>query len=114
MLLVTLTNPSAEELDHATNILGRYGNKRTEIHCVPNGASVHLVARVENGDGSRVQEDLAKLRSFGEVRHIDTPYVLSAPRRAKDQRTLVRASDRVVFGSNEFAVIAGPCSVESL
>ena len=82
------------------------------------GLSVHLsTGRYQTivglvGDTSRIDEDLLESLSYVEtVKRISEPFK-SANRKFHPDNSVVRAGD-VLVGDGSFAVIAGPCSVES-
>ncbi|MBQ7378789.1 MAG: 3-deoxy-7-phosphoheptulonate synthase [Clostridia bacterium] len=82
------------------------------------GLTVHLSAgRYQTivglvGDTSRIDEDLLGSLSYVEtVKRISEPFK-SANRKFHPDNSIIRAGDTLV-GDGNFAVIAGPCSVES-
>ena len=82
------------------------------------GLTVHLsVGRYQTivglvGDTSRIDEDLLGSLSYVEtVKRISEPFK-SANRKFHPDNSVIRAGDTLV-GDGHFAVIAGPCSVES-
>ena len=106
MIVILRDNPEAKQLENLKNWLE---NQNVHLHEVK-GNTHHILGLV--GDTSRVDIDLIKaLDIVAEVKRVQEPYK-NANRKFHEDDTIVSVGDTKVGGGN-FAIIAGPCSIES-
>ena len=106
MIIVLRSNPDEKQLENLKNWLN---NQHVHVHEVK-GATHHILGLV--GDTSHVDIDLIKaLDIVAEVKRIQEPYK-NANRKFHEDDTIVDVGGAKVGGGN-FAIIAGPCSIES-
>ena len=106
MIAVLKQDVTAEQTAYLVSWLAQLG---IQAHACPsNGATVLGLL----GDISRVDMQLLQsMEIVDSVRYVSEPFK-QVGRKFHPQDTVVRVSD-VCFGGGHFAVIAGPCSVES-
>lgn len=106
MILILKTNPDPKQLD---NLKGWLNDKGFEIH-MSEGANSTIMGLV--GDTSALDIDMLNaLDIVDTVKRIQEPYK-SANRKFHPNDTVVDVAG-VKIGGGNYAVIAGPCSVES-
>ncbi len=106
MILILKNNPEKKQLENLTNWLK---NKGFDIH-MSEGSNSTIMGLV--GDTSTLDIDMLNALDIVEsVKRIQEPYK-SANRKFHPHDTVVDVSG-VKIGGGNFAVIAGPCSVES-
>ncbi len=106
MIVILKQNASQERIDALMQSIRAQG---VDIH-FSRGTQETLLGLV--GDTTHVDEDWLRANDIvADVRRVSEPYKL-ANRRFHPQDSLIPASNTVI-GEGHFAVIAGPCSVES-
>ena len=106
MIVILKQNASQERIDALMQSIRTQG---VDIH-FSRGTQETLLGLV--GDTTHVDEDWLRANDIvADVRRVSEPYKL-ANRRFHPQDSLIPASNTVI-GEGHFAVIAGPCSVES-
>ena len=106
MIAVLKHNTTPAQLEHLVQWLK---NQSLDVH-VSQGAQVTVLGLI--GDTSRVDMDLLKsLEMVETVKRVSEPYK-QANRKFHPQDTVIRVGDAKI-GGGHFAMIAGPCSVES-
>ena len=106
MITVLKHNATAAQQEHLVQWLK---NQNLDVH-VSQGAQVTVLGPI--GDTSRVDMDLLKsLEMVDSVKRVSEPYK-QANRKFHPQDTVIEVGN-VKIGGGHFAMIAGPCSVES-
>lgn len=106
MIIVLKKNPDFKQLNHLKDWLR---SMDLEIH-YSHGTSTSLMGLI--GDTSKLDPDMIKSLDIVEnAIRIQSPYKL-ASRTFHPENTVIDVAG-VKFGSGEFPIIAGPCSVES-
>ena len=106
MIAVLKNGTTENQLNHLVNWLK---NMNLDVH-VSEGSEVTILGLI--GDTSRVDMDLLKsLEIVADVKRISEPYK-QANRKFHPKDTIIQCGD-VRIGGGYFALIAGPCSVES-
>ena len=106
MIAVLKHGTTQNQMDHLLNWLKNMG---LEVH-ISNGQEITILGLV--GDTSRVDmELLSSLEIVQSVKRVSEPYK-QANRKFHPNDTIVQIGD-VKIGGGHFAMIAGPCSVES-
>ena len=106
MIAVLKHGTTKHQLDHLMTWLK---NMNLDVH-VSEGTEVTILGLI--GDTSRVDMELLKsLEIVADVKRISEPYK-QANRKFHPKDTIIRCGD-VRIGGGYFAMIAGPCSVES-
>ena len=106
MIVILRNNPDEKQLENLKNWLE---NQQIHLHEVK-GNTHHILGLV--GDTSRIDIDLLKaLDIVEEVKRVQEPYK-NANRKFHEDDTVVTVDNTKVGGGN-FAIIAGPCSIES-
>jgi len=98
---------SREEIDHVCQRIREFGYK---VHSIEGEERV-VIGVVGIGDVTPCLESLEATPGVERAMAISAPYKFVS-REFKPERTAVKVNG-VSIGSNEFVVIAGPCSVES-
>jgi 3-deoxy-7-phosphoheptulonate synthase len=107
MVIILKTNHNKTQLDTLSTWLSNYDIKTT----LNEGISKKVLALV--GDTSEIDIDLIKALDFVEdVVRIQEPFK-RANRKFHPDDTIVTIDPNIKIGGGHFAVIAGPCSVES-
>ena len=107
MIIAVKNNAPKEQFD---NLVSWLEGKNVRVH-VSNGDYVTVLGLV--GDTSRIDTELLQgLDIVSSVTRISEPYK-NANRKFHPHDTVVKVNDEVSIGGDKFAVIAGPCSVES-
>jgi len=95
--------------DQTAHLVNWLNNMNLDVH-VSEGAEVTVLGLI--GDTSRVDMDLLKsLEIVADVKRVSEPYK-QANRKFHPKDTIIQCGD-VRIGAGYFALIAGPCSVES-
>ncbi len=106
MIAILKHGVTPAQTDHLVNWLKRMD---LDVH-VSQGQEVTILGLI--GDTSRVDmELLSSLEIVDSVKRVSEPFK-QANRKFHPEDTVIRVGD-AVFGGGEFAMIAGPCSVES-
>ena len=106
MILILKPGVTEKELQPVYNLLAKHNIIAQDIK----GASTQMIGLA--GDTSQISEDtLMCFACIDKIKRIQEPYKL-AGRRIHPQDSVVEVCGRKI-GSGHFAVIAGPCSVES-
>ena len=106
--MIVILKPGAQKA-RIESLMEQIKNQGVDIH-YSQGASETILGLV--GDTTHVDEDWLRASEIVEdVRRVSEPYKL-ANRRFHPKDTYVNVNGRVI-GEGTFAVIAGPCSVES-
>ena len=108
MFVVRLNSARPEDLSRVEARVAQHG---TLIRSVSLGQDRFVLFRSDDS-ASDPGEWLCALPGVACVQSIETPYVLSSRLSVKD-RTCIRLEEGVVLGSEEFVVMAGPCTVET-
>ena len=107
MIIAVKNNAPKEQFD---NLVSWLEGQNVRVH-VSNGDYVTVLGLV--GDTSRIDTELLQgLDIVSSVTRISEPYK-NANRKFHPHDTVVKVNDEVSIGGDKFAVIAGPCSVES-
>lgn len=107
MIIAVKNNAPKEQFD---NLVSWLKGQNVRVH-VSNGDYVTVLGLV--GDTSRIDTELLQgLDIVSSVTRISEPYK-NANRKFHPHDTVVKVNDEVSIGGDKFAVIAGPCSVES-
>lgn len=107
MIIAVKNNAPKEQFD---NLVSWLEGQNVRVH-VSNGDYVTVLGLV--GDTSRIDTELLQgLDIVSSVTRISEPYK-NANRKFHPHDTVVKVNDEVSVGGDKFAVIAGPCSVES-
>ena len=107
MIIAVKNNAPKEQFD---NLVSWREGQNVRVH-VSNGDYVTVLGLV--GDTSRIDTELLQgLDIVSSVTRISEPYK-NANRKFHPHDTVVKVNDEVSIGGDKFAVIAGPCSVES-
>lgn len=107
MIIAVKNNAPKEQFD---NLVSWLEGQNVRVH-VSNGDYVTVLGLV--GDTSRIDTELLQgLDIVSNVTRISEPYK-NANRKFHPHDTVVKVNDEVSIGGDKFAVIAGPCSVES-
>ena len=106
---VGLGHQSGRTLTQRQHLVDWLKNMNLDVH-ISEGAEVTVLGLI--GDTSRIDMDLLKsLEMVDSVKRVSEPYK-QANRKFHPQDTIVEIGD-VKIGGGHFAMIAGPCSVES-
>ena len=108
MIIVMKDGATREQIDHVFDRVRElgykvhpiYGEKRTVIGAIGDERGKFRLKSLESVPG--VESVIPILKPFKVV-----------SRELKKESTIVRIGDDIAFGSEQFVVIAGPCSVES-
>ena len=108
MIIVMQENATREQIDHVFervrelgyNVHPIYGKQRTVIGAIGDERGKFRLKSLESVPG--VESVIPILKPFKLV-----------GRELKKEKTVVRVGEDVAFGSKQFVIIAGPCSVES-
>ncbi len=107
MIIAVKNNAPKEQFD---NLVSWLEGQNVRVH-VSNGDYVTVLGLV--GDTSRIDTELLQgLDIVSSVTRISEPYK-NANRKFHPHDTVVKVNDEVSIGGDKFAIIAGPCSVES-
>ncbi len=107
MIIAVKNNAPKEQFD---NLVSWLEGQNVRVH-VSNGDYITVLGLV--GDTSRIDTELLQgLDIVSSVTRISEPYK-NANRKFHPHDTVVKVNDEVSIGGDKFAVIAGPCSVES-
>ena len=107
MIIAVKNNAPKEQFD---NLVSWLEGQNVRVH-VSNGDYVTVLGLV--GDTSRIDTELLQgLDIVSSVTRISEPYK-NANRKFHPHDPVVKVNDEVSIGGDKFAVIAGPCSVES-
>ena len=107
MIIAVKNNAPKEQFD---NLVSWLKGQNVRVH-VSNGDYVTVLGLV--GDTSRIDTELLQgLDIVSSVTRISEPSK-NANRKFHPHDTVVKVNDEVSIGGDKFAVIAGPCSVES-
>ena len=106
MVVVLKNNYKEEQLN---NLMEWLKTNNLDIHLIK-GSSATIIGLI--GDTSKIDPDMISSLAFVEsVKHIQEPYK-NANRKFHPDDTVIEIGD-VKIGGGNFAIIAGPCSVES-
>ena len=106
MIAILKNGTTAEQTEH---LIGWLQKMNLDVH-VSQGAHVTVLGLI--GDTSRVDIDLLKSLEIVEtVKRVSEPFK-QVNRKFHPEDTVIRCND-VAIGAGHFAMIAGPCSVES-
>jgi len=105
MIIVLKQNTKKEDTEHVLQKVKDAGLKPVEFRGVERTV-IHVM-----GDVSRVADSFDSIECVESVMRILKPYKL-ASREHHAQTTVIKVGD-VKLGNGDFAVIAGPCSIES-
>jgi len=108
MFVVRLKDPSSEHLE---TLEAEAAPHAEIVRTVRLADDTFVLFRSEEAP-DRWRDRLSSLPAVDSVHSVDTPYVLSS-RVIRDQRTRLDIGKDVVIGSEEFVVMAGPCTVET-
>lgn len=107
MIVILKQNTSAEKTAEFINSIK---SKGLDVH-ISHGEHTTILGLV--GDTLKIDiEQLNQLDFIDTVRRISEPYKV-VNRKFHDENSVINVSDNVKVGDNSFAVIAGPCSVET-
>ncbi len=97
-----------EQVDHICERIENFGYK---VHSIQGDERV-VIAAVGIGDVTHALESLESSEWVESAVPISAPYKMVS-REVKSEHTIVPVGEGRSFGGDEFAVIAGPCSVET-
>ena len=108
MIISMKRGATTEQIDHIRKRIEEFGYK---VHSIEGDERV-VIAAVGIGDTSHALESLGSSEFVESAVPISAPYKMVS-REVKSDRTVVSAGSTRSVGGDEFAVIAGPCSVET-
>ena len=107
MIISMRLHATKEEIDHVRERIEEFGYK---VHSIAGEERV-VIGAVGQGDVTACLESLEALPGVERAVRISAPYKFVS-REFRAEKTRIKVRD-VVFGGDEFVVMAGPCSVES-
>ena len=108
MIIVMQRGASQQQIDHVFVRVRELGYKVHPIY----GTERTVVGAIGDERGKFRLKSLESLPGVESVIPILKPFKLVS-RELKQEKTLVKVGEGITFGSDQFVVIAGPCSVES-
>jgi 3-deoxy-7-phosphoheptulonate synthase len=108
MIISMRRGATKEQVEH---ICKRIRDLNFRVHSIQGEERV-VIAAVGTGDVTHAIESLASSPDVESAVKISAPYKLVS-RQVKKERTVVTVANGGSFGGDEFAIVAGPCSVES-
>ncbi|HUU29691.1 MAG TPA: 3-deoxy-7-phosphoheptulonate synthase [archaeon] len=108
MIIVMKEGATRQEIDHVFDRVRELGYKVHPIY----GAQRTVVGAIGDERGKFRLKSLESLPGVESVIPILKPFKLVSSE-LKKERSVVRVGEDVAFGSRQFVVVAGPCSVES-
>ncbi|MCB1019286.1 MAG: 3-deoxy-7-phosphoheptulonate synthase [Acidobacteria bacterium] len=108
MIISMKRGATKEQIDHICKRIEEFGYK---VHSIEGDERV-VIAAVGIGDTSHALESLGSSEFVESAVPISAPYKMVS-REVKSDRTVVGVGAGRTVGDGEFAVIAGPCSVET-
>lgn len=108
MIISLQPGATKEQVERIRNRILELGYK---VHSIQGEERV-VIAAVGVGDVTHAIESLASAPEVESAVKISVPYKMVS-RQVKKDRTVVKVANGGSFGGDEFAVVAGPCSVES-
>ncbi len=108
MIISMRRHATREEIDSVIQRIQEFGYK---IHAIEGEERV-VIGAIGVGDTSHCLESLSAMDCVEKAVPISAPYKFVS-REFKPGRTVIRISDTVSVGGDEFVMMAGPCSVES-
>ncbi len=107
MIISMRLHATKEEVDHVRERIEEFGYK---VHSIAGEERV-VIGAVGLGDVTACLESLEAMPGVESAVRISAPYKFVS-REFRPEKTEIKVRD-VVFGGDEFVVMAGPCSVES-
>src|SRR5438876_12132643 len=107
MIISMRPHATREEIDHVCERIREFGYK---VHSIEGEERV-VIGVVGVGDVTACLESVEAMPQVEAVTRITAPYKFVS-REFRKEKTRIRINGTEI-GGNEFAVIAGPCSVES-
>ena len=108
MIIVMKKGASQQQIEHVFDRVGKLGYKVHPIY----GTERTVVGAIGDERGKFRLKSLESLPGVESVIPILKPFKLVS-RELKQEKTLVKVGEGITFGSDQFVVIAGPCSVEN-
>lgn len=108
MIISMKRGATKEQIDHIRKRIEEFGYK---VHSIEGDERV-VIAAIGIGDTSHALESLGSSEFVESAVPISVPYKMVS-REVKSDRTVVGVGAGRTVGDGEFAVIAGPCSVET-
>jgi 3-deoxy-7-phosphoheptulonate synthase len=108
MIISMKRGATKEQINHICERIQEFGYK---VHSIEGDERV-VIAAIGIGDTSHALESLGSSEYVESAVPISAPYKMVS-REVKSERTVVSAGAGRSIGGGEFAVIAGPCSVET-
>ncbi len=108
MIISMKRGATTDQIDHIRSRIEEFGYK---VHSIEGDERV-VIAAVGIGDTSHALESLRSSEFVESAMPISAPYKMVS-REVKTGRTVVEAGSGRSIGGGDFAMIAGPCSVET-
>jgi 3-deoxy-7-phosphoheptulonate synthase len=108
MIISMKRGASREQVEYVCERIREFGYK---VHSIQGDERV-VIAAVGIGDVTHAIESLASFEYVESAMPISAPYKMVS-REVKKDRTVVRVGNGGSFGGDEFAIVGGPCSVET-